>query len=141
MTNTAQTIIAAILFATTAVACNTAPDTDEPSDETIMIWERSERSTTNGVESRPNFDDSQRWDQMDDPGNQIADGVCACENDECEAAYVADNFGCGVCVLVRCGDDDIAGGCAASCDDDDTKTTSAPPPSPTNPVNDTVGEI
>ncbi|HTM19869.1 MAG TPA: hypothetical protein VL172_05155 [Kofleriaceae bacterium] len=37
--------------------------------------------------------------------------LCACETLECMDQFVADNFGCGLCIDVVCGDGGHAGGC------------------------------
>jgi len=134
MTNKTHTLIAALFIAFTGAACTEAPDADQPSDEIIMVWERDTRPTTNGVESRPDYDEDQRWTQMEDPNNELADSVCRCESDECDAKWVEETFGCGVCVLADCGDGEVGGGCSSPC-------LAPNGPVLTQPVNETADAI
>ncbi len=149
MTNTARTLIAALLIAFTAPACTSNEDANQPSDGVVMVWEQNRDSQPNrpdldlnelaqtpNANDRPTTDlDNDGWDQLADPNNTMADAICACEDGECQDNWVESNFGCGVCVLAACGQAS-QGGCSPAC-----QTETAPPPSQTDPINENLGAI
>ncbi len=116
--NTLATILLSIAILSTTACVSETTDTDQPERNVpaIEIWEMPTTDDLDDVWTRP-ADHGSGWTQMDDPDGQLSDAICECTTEKCEDVWVTENFGCGVCVMVNCGDGATKGGCV-SCDDE-----------------------
>jgi hypothetical protein len=102
-TNIHRAILLALsltLAATAACAADDEPTTD------LQEYQAVEQMAEGTGSTITRLFDPEGADPVDVEG-----GMCACATPECMDQFVLDNWGCGLCVDVECGDGSHAGGC------------------------------